>query len=123
MKKLSGKPHRFEPTDMKWDKEHPKCVQLLKDAGWFNFFEKITGYNVEASKEFAKGFIENRLNFSSINFEVSKHSIAKATRLAIDRDKWFKNFHFEVYLSLLLLSGHETLDWNRGIHRNALKKE
>ena len=47
MQKMSGKPHRFEPLDMQWDEEHLKCAQLLKNAGWFVFFEKITGYNVE----------------------------------------------------------------------------
>ena len=47
MKKTSCKPHRFEPLDMQWDEEHLKCAQLLKNVGWFIFFEKITGYNVE----------------------------------------------------------------------------
>ena len=38
-------------------------------------------------------------------------------------DKWFKKFPFEVDLGLFLMSGHETLDSNRGIHIDALKEE
>ena len=63
------------------------------------------------------------VNFNSISFEVSEHSIVKATGLATDGNKWFKKFPFEVDLSLFLLSGHETLDRNRGIHRDTLKEE
>ena len=49
MNKISGKPYRYEPIDTKWAKEHPQCAQLLMNAGWFTFFEKIIGYNVEVS--------------------------------------------------------------------------
>ena len=54
--KTSGRPHRFEPLDTQWDVEHPKCAELLRNAGWFVFFEKITWVNVEVSTEFARKF-------------------------------------------------------------------
>ena len=41
----------------------------------------------------------------------------------MEGDKWFKKIPFEVDLGLYLFSGHETLDWNRGIHRDVLKEE
>ena len=74
---------------MQWAEEHLKCAQLLKDAGWFIFFEKITRYNVEVSRKFAKRFTGTRVDFSSISFEVSKHPITEAIILSMDRDKWF----------------------------------
>ena len=100
-----------------------KCVQLLKYTGWFTFFKKITRYNVEVSREFAKRFMGTRVDFTSVSFEVSEHSIVEAIGLDMDGDKRFKIFPFEVDLGLFLLSGHETLEWNRGIHKDALKEE
>ena len=62
---------------------------MLKDAGWFTFFENITGYNVEVSREFVKRFTGTKVDFTSVSFEVSKHSIVEANGLAMDVDKWF----------------------------------
>ena len=80
------------------------------------FFEKITRYNVEVSREFAKRFTGTSFDFTGVSFEVSEHSIAKAIGLAMDGDRGFKEFPFEVDLGLFLLSSHGTLDLNRGIH-------
>ena len=93
------------------------------NAVWFTIFEKIIGYNVDISREFAKKFTSKGIDFSSISFEVSGASIVEATRLSIDGDKWFKKFPFEVDMNLFLLPGHETLDWTKGIQRNALRDE
>ena len=118
MKKMSSKSHRFEPVDTQWAKEHPQCARMLMNVGWFTFFKKITGYNVEVSQEFAKKFTSTVIDFASISFEVSRASIGEATRLSVDKDKWFKEFPFEVDMNFFLLPGHETLDWNKGIHMN-----
>ena len=45
--KKSGKTNRFEPTDMSWANDFPKCVALFKSPGCFSLFEKITGFNLE----------------------------------------------------------------------------
>ena len=57
---------------------------------------------------------------ASISFEVSKASITKVIGLSVNGDKWFKKFPFEVDMNQFLLPGHETLDWNKGIHRDVL---
>ena len=49
MKKTRSIPHRFESTDTQWTVEHPRCTELLRNAGWFMFFEKITRFNVEVT--------------------------------------------------------------------------
>ena len=71
MKKMRDKLHVFEPVDIQWAEEHPKCAHMLKYAGWFTFFENIIGYNIEFSREIAKSFTGTRVDFSSISFEVS----------------------------------------------------
>ena len=45
--KKSGKTNRFEHTDTSWANDFPECVALFKRAGWFSFFENITGFNLE----------------------------------------------------------------------------
>ena len=47
---MSGKLHRFEPINTQCDEEHPQCINMLMDAGWFSFFENIRGYNVEVTQ-------------------------------------------------------------------------
>ena len=49
MKKHSGKLCRFEPSNMKWEEELPECVNIFMDTGWYSFFERIRGYNVEVT--------------------------------------------------------------------------
>ena len=39
----------------------------------------------------------------------------------MEGDKWFKKFPFEVDMGLFLMLGYETLDWNKEIHKDALK--
>ena len=41
---------------MKWEEELPECSNFLMDLGWYSFFERIRGYNVEVSLEFARKF-------------------------------------------------------------------
>ena len=80
MKHTSGRPHRFESTDIKWEIEHPQCAKMLRDAGWFVFFGKITGFNMKVSTEFARIFTGTRVEFDSIIFEIFEQSIVEATR-------------------------------------------
>ena len=92
------------------------------DAGWYSFFERIRGFNVEVSLEFARNFAGTQVNFVSMSFEFSEALIAEVTRLSIEGDQWFRKFPFEVDLNLFLLPGHESLDWSKGVHQNSLKE-
>ena len=58
-----------------------------------------------------------------MSFEFSEALIAELTRLSIEGDQWFKNFTFEVDLSLFLFPRHEILYWSKKIHQNSLKEE
>ena len=45
--KKSGKTNRVEPMDTSWAEEFPECVAIFEGAGWFEFFQKIDGFNLE----------------------------------------------------------------------------
>ena len=96
---------------------------MFTDVGWFVFFENIKGYNVKVSREFARKLTWSQVDFTSLSFEVSETSIVEATGFPTDGDKWFKQFYFEAYSSLFLVSGYETLDSSKFIHLSALKEE
>ena len=93
------------------------------DAGWFSFFNKIKGYNVEVTQQFSCKFIGSYVDFKSLSFEVSEASIAVAVGFSIEGNQWFKKFPFEVNLNMFLLLGHEGLDWGKGTHQKLLKEE
>ena len=68
--KKSGKTNMYEPTDTSWENDFPECAALFKRAGWFNFFEKITGFNTEVSYHFAQNFIKDNVTFDTLKFKL-----------------------------------------------------
>ena len=60
------------------------------NAGWYSFFERIRGYNIEVSLGFTRNFIGTQVNFASMSFEVSEASIAEAIGFPTEGDQWFK---------------------------------
>ena len=80
----SGKINRFEPTDISWVTKFPECAVLFRAAGWFRFFEKITGFNPEVSHHFAQNFIDGTVTFNTLKFELTEDLIAEATSISID---------------------------------------
>ena len=55
----------------------------------FFFFEKFIGFNMKVSTKFAKIFTGTRVEFDSINFDISEQSIGEATGLSTEGEKWF----------------------------------
>ena len=47
--KKSGKTNRVEPMDTRWAEEFPECATIFQRAGWFDFFQRINGFNLELS--------------------------------------------------------------------------
>ena len=84
MKKSSGKICRIEPTNVKLAEEFPQCAKMMKDTGWFSFFEILSGHNVEVTNTFVKNYSNSFVNFQTLNFKVSEVTITKATCLSIE---------------------------------------
>ena len=106
----SGNINRFEPTDTNWATKFPECTALFRAAGWFNFFEKITGCNPEVSHHFAQNFINGTVESNTLKFELTEDLIAEATSVLIDGESWFKKIPFSFDPNDFLLLGNETLD-------------
>ena len=65
--KKSGNTNRYEPTDTSWANDFPDFTTLFKRAGWFNFFERITGFNPEVSYRFSQGFVKDTVTLILLN--------------------------------------------------------
>ena len=113
--KKSGKTNRFEPTDTSWENEFPDCVALFKREGWLNFFERITGFNPEASYRFAQGFNNDTVTIDTLKFELTEEVIAEATCILRDVELWFKKIPFNFNPKYFLLPEIEALDWGKGV--------
>ena len=45
---------RLEPDNTQWILQFPRSAQLMRDAGWFYFFEKLQGYHTQVTMAFIK---------------------------------------------------------------------
>ena len=121
--KKSGKTNRFEPTDTSWENDFPECAALFKKEGWFSFFERITGFNLQVSYCFAKGFIKDTVTFDTLKFELTEELIAEATSVSRDEKLWFKRIPFKFNPKDIMLLEIEALDWGKGVHLYKFKPE
>ena len=119
----SGKTNRFEPTDTSWSTNFLECAALFRMAGWFSFFENITGFNPKVSYRFAQNFINDTVTFDTLKFQLKEDLIAQATSVSRDGELWFKNIPFSFDPSDFLLPGNETLEWGKVIHLEKFKPE
>ena len=121
--KKSGKTNRFEPTDTSWENEFPDCVALFKREGWLNFFERITGFNPEASYSFAQGFNNDTVTIDTLKFELTEELITEATGISREGEMWFKKTPFRFNPKYFLLPEIEALDLGKGVQLDKFKPE
>ena len=94
--KKSGKTNRYEPTDTSCTNDFLECVALFKRECWFNFFEKITGFNLEVSYHFTQNFIKDTVTFDTLKFELKEELILK---LHVYQER--ENYGLKISLSAL----------------------
>ena len=110
-----GNTNRYEPIDIIWEKYFLDCVALFQRAGWFNYFERINGFNQKVSYRFAQGFDKDTVSFDSLKFELTEELITEATCIASDGELWFKKIPFTFNPKEFLLPEVESLDWGKGV--------
>ena len=121
--KKGGKTNRYEPTDTIWENNFPNCATLFQRVGWFNFFERIKGFNPEVSYHFAQGFIKDTVTFDTLKFEPTEELIAEATGIARDGELCFKKIPFTFNPKDFLLPKIKALDWGKGVQLDKFKPE
>ena len=82
--KKSGKTNRFEPMDTRWEEIFPDCGVIFQRVGWFDFFHRIDGFNLELSYRFSQGFDKDIVSFDTLKFELTRELITESTGIVGD---------------------------------------
>ena len=70
---------RFEPMDLKLLNEEPNFVEAFRNAGCMRFCQKLQGFYVHISKDFATNFTGTTYKVGMLNFVVAPGIIAQDT--------------------------------------------
>ena len=118
-----GKINRSKPTDTRWMSSFPDCAVMFQRDGWFDFFERIKGFNPKVSYRFAQGFDKDTVTFDTLKFVLTTELISEGTGIANDGEMWFKKIPFTFIPKDFLLAEVETLDWGKGVQLDKFKPE
>ena len=66
---------RLEPDNTQWIMQFPRSAQLMRNAGWFSFCEKLQGYNTQATRAFIKNY-KGVVQLKNLKDTVNEESIA-----------------------------------------------
>jgi hypothetical protein len=69
---------------------YPQMAQRFKDAGWFEFFTTFQGHDEQVSMIFAQNFDGFEVVIGKLLMMVTEHSIARACKLPIGGERWWK---------------------------------
>ena len=68
---------------------------ILRKARWLQFIQKFRGYNKEVTKTFARSFNGVEVEVGDLKFSITEASIAAATELPQEGERWFTNKSFD----------------------------
>jgi hypothetical protein len=90
---------------------HDDVVDDLVAFGWVKFIQSFEGFNLEVAQDFSQTFDGTKAKIGDLQLEVSEDSIAEATGLSQEGDRWFKNLKFEgIPWHLLMVSKRSRYD-------------
>ena len=89
-KRRGGPIIKFELAGVSLLDAYPACSDIFKRGVWYEYCHGLSGHHVEVSKAFARSFDAEKAEFKSLTLIVIDQSIAEATGLPIEGDKWFK---------------------------------
>ena len=84
-----GIPSRHEPLDTQELRKNPAVLAIFQAAGWFEFFERLDGFNREAALQFALNLTETHSEVWGLRIEVSEAIISEVTAIPQVGKAWF----------------------------------
>jgi hypothetical protein len=86
---------RIEPNGSQALLTHEDSIGAIVAHGWDIFIKWFEGYNLEIAQPFAQSFDGSKAKIGDLQLEVTEDSIAQATGLAWEGERWFKNAKLE----------------------------
>jgi hypothetical protein len=122
--KRSGQVARIEPKGVELLEAYPQMAQRFRYARWFEFLTTFQGYDEQVSMEFALNFDGHEVAIDKMLMLVTEQTIAKACRLVVGVERWWKKEHVVTeFVNQFLLPDKKNLDWRRGIPRSWVRPE
>ena len=81
---------RVEPEGATLLDAYLSCRVIFKDDGWYDYCRGLSRHHSVVMRTFSKGFDGEKVRFKTMVLWVIEDSIAKATGLPTDSEKWFK---------------------------------
>jgi len=116
---------RAETEGPKFLEGYPQVKDLLKKEKWLCFIQKFKGHNKEITKSFARSFNGQVVEIGDLKLTITEASIAAATDLPQEGERWFKNKSLDeqAWRVMLCNPGMDVTVFTRGIPIHALKEE
>jgi hypothetical protein len=86
---------RIEPNGSQALLSHDDVMDDIVAYGWDGFIRWFEGFNLIVAQAFAQNFDGTRAKIGDLQLEVTEGSIAEATGLSQEGDRWFKNTKIE----------------------------
>jgi hypothetical protein len=122
--KRSGQVVRLEPEGAELLEAYPQMAQRFRDAGWFEFLTTFQGHDEQVSMEFALNFDGHEVEIGKMLMLVTEQTIAKACRLVVGGERWWKKEHVVTeFVNQFLLPDKQNLNWRRGVPHSWIRPE
>ena len=122
---ISGHLYRYEPDgactfEIYGADEFP----YFSEAGWLPIIKLFSGNKMKYSSDFVDTFDGKKAKVEGLLFPVTEESIAKATNIAAEGERWFKRKPVQgVNLNFFLKDNCHDPCWSIGVHSRILKLE
>lgn len=113
---------RVEPKIFDSSQYHEDCISIPRDIQWLPFLEKFKGSNEEVAKQFAFTFNGEKALIGTFSFRVSEDTIAQATGVSPEGEKYFKTKQFKEksWIQFMSRSRVSAVNWKKGVPRSWL---
>jgi hypothetical protein len=114
--KRSEQVAKIEPEGAKLLEAYPQMAQRFRDAGWFEFLTAFQGYDEWVSMEFSLNFDGHEVEIDKMLMLVTEHTIAKACKLVVGGEIWWKKEHVVTeFVNQFLLPEKQNPDWRNSL--------
>jgi hypothetical protein len=114
--KRSGQVVRLEPEGVELLEAYPQMAQRFRDVGWFEFLTTFQGHDEQVSMEFSLNFDGYEVEIGKLLMLVIEQTIAKACRLVVGGERWWKKEHVVTeFVNQFLLPDKQNPNWRKGV--------
>jgi hypothetical protein len=114
----------LDPKGTELFESFPQMAQKFKDVGWFDFFSTFQGHDKQISMTFAHNFDGFESLVGKLMMHVIEHSIAKACKLLVYGERWWKKENVVMeFVNQFLIPKNQNPNWSQGIPHSWVRKE